>query len=70
MVKKISQHTRFQPLSLAWISFSCTPVREFRCFYTCEIILSQIPIPAQGKDKKGQPHAGRTLSHDVIVMLK
>ena len=31
--------------------FSCTSDRNFRCFYTCEIILSHIPVPAHGKDK-------------------
>ena len=37
-------------------------------------ILSHIPKPALGKDKKGiaarRPHAGRTFIHDGIVMLK
>ena len=38
------------------------------------IILSHIPIPARGKDKKRTaarwPHAGRTSFRDVIIMLK
>ena len=25
---------------------------DFRCFYPCELILSHIPVPARGKDKK------------------
>ena len=50
--------------------FSRTPDRDFRCFYTCEIILSHIPVPASGKHKKEQPHAGRTSILDIIVMLK
>ena len=29
-----------------------TPGQEFRCVYSCEKILSHIPIPAHGKDKK------------------
>ena len=28
------------------------PDRDFRCFYPCDIILSHIPIPACGQDKK------------------
>ena len=41
------------------------------CFYPCEILLSHIPIPARGKDKKEQLHLGRKLAIcDVIVMLK
>ena len=37
-------------------------------------VLSHIPVPARGKDKKQtaarQPHAGCKSIHDVIVMLK
>ena len=32
--------------------YSHTPDRDFRCFYTCEIIQSHILGPACGKDKK------------------
>ena len=43
-------------------------------FYPCEIILSHIPVPARGKDKKQTAtrklHADHTLIPDVIVMLK
>ena len=42
---------------------SGTPDQDFHCFYPFE-------IPALGKDKKEQPHAGRTSIPDVIVMLK
>ena len=49
---------------------SCTPDRDFRCFYPCEIFLSHTPIPVLAKDKKQTatrwPHAIR----DVIVILK
>ena len=31
--------------------------------------LSHIPVPALGKDKNDQSHAGRTLIRDVIVLL-
>ena len=40
----------------------------------CKKILSHIPVPARGKDKKQNaarlPHAGRTSIRDVIVMLR
>ena len=49
---------------------SLQPDRDFRCFYPCEIFLSHILIPALGKDKKEQPHAGPTSIPEVIVMLK
>ena len=59
---------------LSETSFSCTPDRDFRCFYPCEIFLSHIPVTALGKDKKRiaacHPHAGGTSLRDVIVMLK
>ena len=52
--------------------YSRTPVRDFCCFYPCEIILSHIPIP--GKDKKQtaacQQHAGCMSISDIILMVK
>ena len=37
-------------------------------------ILSHIPVPARGKDRKQtatrQPHTGRTSNRDAIVMIK
>ena len=60
----------YNPYVLVKSVFSCTPDRNFRCFNPCEIILSHIPVPAHGKDKNEEPHAGRTSIHDVIVMLK
>ena len=43
-----------------WLN-SRTPDRDFRCFYTRGKILSHIPVPARGKDKKNeQPRVGRT----------
>ena len=43
-------------------------------FYPCEMILSHIPLPARGKDKKRiatrRLHADCTLIHNVIVMSK
>ena len=46
----------------------------FLLFYPCWIILSHIPIPALGKDKKKTAarrlRAGGTLIRDVIVMSK
>ena len=40
----------------------------------CEIILSHIPVPARGKDKRQTAarrlHAGCTVICDVIVMFK
>ena len=59
-------------MSLNKTLYSCTPDRDFRCFYPYEIILSQIPVPARGKEKKltaaRWPHAGHTSIHDIIVM--
>ena len=52
---------------------SCTLYWDFRCFYPCEIKLSQslIPVPARGKNKKNeQPHVVCTSVRDVIVKLK
>ena len=43
---------------------SRSPDRAVRCFYTCEIILSHLLVPARGEDKK-QLHAGR----DVIEII-
>ena len=34
------------------VRFSCTSDQDFHCFYPYEIILSHIPVPALGKDKK------------------
>ena len=42
----------------------------FRLFLPREIFLSHTPVPALGKDKKTQPHAGRTSIRDVIIMVK
>ena len=52
------------------LGISRTPDQHFRCFYSCEIILSHIPIPALRKDKNGKPHAGGTSIRDVSVLLK
>ena len=51
---------------------SRTPDRDFRWFYHVIYfyLLSHIPVPALGKDKSEQPHAGRTSTRDVVVMLK
>ena len=49
------------------IKYSCTPERDFRCFYPCEIILSH-PYQPMGKIKNEQPHAGCTSIRDVIEM--
>ena len=38
---------------------SRTSDRDFRCFYPCEIILSDILVPALRKDKKQQQHVLR-----------
>ena len=54
--------------------YSCTPDRDFRCFYSCAIILSNTPVPAKRIDTKrivaSRRHAGRTSIRDVIVVLK
>ena len=61
-------------LNAGMLYVSRTPDSDFRCFYPCKIILSHIPVPARGKDKKRtatrQPHAFRTSICDVIVGLK
>ena len=55
-----------------WL-ISPTPDQDFFGF-TYEIILSHIPVPVHGKDKKltaaNQPHTGGKSICDVIVMLK
>ena len=43
---------------------------EISVVFTNVIILSHIPVPARGKDKKQQPNAGRTSMSDIIIMLK
>ena len=53
------------------ITISRTPDWDFRCFYLFEIILlSHITVPARGKDKSEQLHAGGTSIYNVIVMIK
>ena len=53
------------------VTYSRTPDWDFYCFNQSEIILSHIPIPAHGKDKKNeQQHAGRMLIRDVICNVK
>ena len=44
------------------MGFSLTPDRDYCCFYPCEMIISQIPVPAPGKDKNEQPHVVHTLA--------
>ena len=51
---------RFETLQ---ILFSRTPDQEFCCFYSCEKILSHIPVLTHWKDKNEQPHVGYTLVH-------
>ena len=61
------------PMGWYWvceIGFSRTPDRDFLCFYPCEIILSHIPVPAHGKDKKRTITRRPALIGDIIVMLK
>ena len=48
---------------------SCTPDRNFRFFYPCEIIRSHIPVSACGKDNK-QSAACWLYSRKVVVTFK
>ena len=39
-------------MALKYPVFFRIPDQDFHYFYTCEIILSHIPVPARGKDEK------------------
>ena len=43
--------------------FSCTPDQEIRDYYPCEVILSHMPVPACGKDKKNSHVSAASWSH-------
>ena len=57
-----------------WVGIFLSPLDTNDGFYLSHILLSYIPVPALGKDKKRtaarRPHAGRTSFRGVIAMIK
>ena len=65
----INRHIFYLNLTNGIVFYSRTPDWDFSCFYPCKV-LSYIPVPARGKDKKNSHMPAPLYSHATMSQIR